>query len=78
MFGGSKKENRQEKRAFKKEGYSGAAAKRMSNEDQMSTVMEYGMGGKLPKYKNGGNLPTSKRKTKHRAKTTNGGYGNGM
>lgn len=78
MFNKERREERRERRALKKEGYSGSTARRMVGEDAYEEVIEYKMGGNLPKYKKGGSIPTSKKKTKHRAKTTNGGYGNGM
>ena len=67
------KEFRQTKRAFKKEGYSRQEAKRMATE-------ELGGGGSKTEiiYKSGGLIPTSKKRTSKRAKTTNGGYGNGI
>ena len=78
MFNKERREERRERRALKKEGYSGSTARRMVGEDTYEEVMEYKMGGNLPKYKKGGKLPTSKKKTSKRIKTTNGGYGFGM
>jgi hypothetical protein len=75
------KEFRQTKRAFKKEGYSRQEAKRMATEKLngggAETEIIYKTGGLIP-YKTGGLVPTSKKRTSKRAKTTNGGYGNGI
>jgi len=77
------KEFRQTKRAFKKEGYSRQEAKRMATEElgggSPKTEIIYKKGGLVPiSYKKGGLVPTSKKRTSKRAKTTNGGYGNGI
>ena len=71
-----KKFYKKKKKSFKSQGMDNRTAKRMAGEDQEDTTITYGYGGKI-KYKNGGMLG-SKNKTKHRGKTTNGGYGNGM
>jgi hypothetical protein len=74
--GEDKKFYKKKKKAMKAQGMNNRTAKRMAKEDQEDTTIAYGYGGKV-KYKKGGMLG-SKNKTKHRGKTTNGGYGNGM
>ena len=74
--GADKQAYKAKKKGLKSEGYSNKTATRMASEDREDTVITYGYGGKI-KYGKGGQLG-SKRKTKHRGKTNNGGYGNGM
>lgn len=59
----SGKEFKNQKKIFKGQGYNTRTAKRMAREEV---------------YAKGGVVKTSTKKTKHRGKTTNGGYGNGM
>lgn len=65
------KDLRRQKRALKAEGYDGKTAKRMVQAGESAPTTTVYM-------KNGGLVPTSKRKTRHRGKTTHGGYGNGI
>ena len=57
------KEKRLKKRMLKSTGMDRKEAKRMVGEDQVEEVLS---------YKKGGKIPTSKKKTKHRGKTSYG------
>ena len=50
----------------------------MTGEGADTTTVYMSKGGKLPKYSKGGVMKTSTKRTNHRGKTTNGGYGNGI
>jgi|ETNvirenome_6_30_1030629.scaffolds.fasta_scaffold226129_1 hypothetical protein len=74
------KDLRKQKKALKAQGYDKQTAKRMAmtGEGADTTTVYMSKGGKLPKYSKGGVMKTSTKRTKHRGKTTNGGYGNGI